>query len=51
MDFYLNPLQWNIGEGLYEFPIYIFVNPPTCESSEGGPCPQDIPPDEPPTPS
>lgn len=40
MDFYLNPLQWNLGEGLYEFPIYIFVNPPTCESSPGFPCPQ-----------
>ena len=43
MDFYLNPLQWNLGEGLYEFPIYIFVNPPVCEPTSGGPCPIEIP--------
>jgi hypothetical protein len=43
MDFYLNPLQWNVGEGLYEFPIYIFVNPPYCEPTYYDPCPESIP--------
>ena len=43
MDFYLNPLQWNIGEDLYEFPITIFVNPPAWEPVYVGPCPGDDP--------
>jgi hypothetical protein len=39
MDFYLNPLQWNLGEGLYEFPIYLFVNAPECVPDYVEPCP------------
>jgi uncharacterized repeat protein (TIGR01451 family) len=42
MDFYLNPLQWNLGEDLYEFPIIIFVNPPDWEPAEEDPCPNVV---------
>ena len=42
MDFYLNPLQWNVGEGLYEFPITIYVNAPAWYPYYYGPCPYDI---------
>jgi hypothetical protein len=39
MDFYLNPLQWNVGEGLYEFPITIYVETPDWHPVYVGPCP------------
>jgi hypothetical protein len=41
MDFYLNPLQWNMGQGLYEFPITIFVNAPAWYPVYHYPCPFD----------